>query len=165
MSFDGNYRAKLGPPGTAIRKRYCARLIAETDLAFADHRDIAMVLGEEAESDSENPQARFGAAAQRAFAAFPNLQRLASTIRSQHSVDSHGLGALMATRAGALLRVPDVAISGIVDRIGAGDAFAAGVLHGLLSGMGDADSLHFGLAAACLKHSVPGDFNLVVPMK
>ena len=40
-------------------------------------------------------------------------------------------------------------------------AFAAGVLHGLLSDMSDADSLHFGLAAACLKHSVPGDFNLV----
>lgn len=66
----------------------------------------------------------------------------------------------MATRDGALHFTPTHALHGIVDRIGAGDAFAAGVLHGILSGMADADSLHFGLAAACLKHSIPGDFNL-----
>ncbi len=46
-------------------------------------------------------------------------------------------------------------------RIGGGDAFAAGVLHGMRSGMADDVSLHFGLAAACLKHSIPGDFNRV----
>jgi sugar/nucleoside kinase (ribokinase family) len=51
-------------------------------------------------------------------------------------------------------------VTPIVDRIGAGDAFAAGVLHGLRTGMPDADGLRFGLAAACLKHSIPGDFNL-----
>ena len=51
-------------------------------------------------------------------------------------------------------------LSGIVDRIGAGDAFAAGVLHGLISGWDDAQCLRFGHAAGCLKHSVPGDFNL-----
>ena len=54
-----------------------------------------------------------------------------------------------------------VELGGIVDRIGGGDAFAAGVLHGVLTGMDDAASLAFGLAAACLKHYVPGDFNLV----
>jgi 2-dehydro-3-deoxygluconokinase len=48
----------------------------------------------------------------------------------------------------------------IVDRIGAGDAFAAGVLHGLRSGQPDAEALRFGLACACLKHAIPGDFNL-----
>jgi 2-dehydro-3-deoxygluconokinase len=53
------------------------------------------------------------------------------------------------------------AVGPIVDRIGAGDAFAAGVLHGLRRRLGDEETLHFGLAAACLKHSVPGDFNLV----
>ena len=48
-------------------------------------------------------------------------------------------------------------ITPIVDRVG-GDAFATGMRHGLYSGMNDADSLNFGLAAAGLKHSVPGDF-------
>jgi 2-dehydro-3-deoxygluconokinase len=47
----------------------------------------------------------------------------------------------------------------MVDRIGGGDAFAAGVLHGLISGMGAGDALAFGLAASILKHATPGDFN------
>jgi 2-dehydro-3-deoxygluconokinase len=49
-------------------------------------------------------------------------------------------------------------LSGVVDRIGAGDAFAAGVLHGLITGE---PPLAFGLAAGVLKHSVAGDFNRV----
>jgi Sugar kinases, ribokinase family len=48
-----------------------------------------------------------------------------------------------------------------VDRIGGGDAFAAGVLHGLVRGWEPERTIRFGLAAGCLKHSIPGDFNLV----
>ena len=55
---------------------------------------------------------------------------------------------------------PTYELAAIVDRIGTGDAFAAGVLHGEMTGMDAADGLHFGLGAACLKHSIPGDFNL-----
>jgi len=49
----------------------------------------------------------------------------------------------------------------IVDRIGSGDAFAAGVLHAVLAGCDDQAAVDFGLAAACLKHSIPGDFNRI----
>lgn len=163
VSFDGNFRAKLwaaweGDPAAILRA-----LIGEAALAFADHRDIAVVLGEEGGTGDDafiEPGARFAAAAARAFNAFPHLQRIATTVRTQHSVDDHGLSALMATRDGALHATPTRPLYGIVDRIGAGDAFAAGVLHGLLAGMHDDDSLAFGLAAACLKHSQPGDFHL-----
>jgi len=48
----------------------------------------------------------------------------------------------------------------IVDRVGTGDAFAAGVIFSLLKGRTDQQALHFGVAAACLKHSIYGDFNL-----
>jgi 2-dehydro-3-deoxygluconokinase len=51
-------------------------------------------------------------------------------------------------------------LSGIVDRIGGGDAFAAGVIHGIRRGWTDQASLDFGLAAGVLKHSTWGDFNL-----
>jgi 2-dehydro-3-deoxygluconokinase len=51
----------------------------------------------------------------------------------------------------------------IIDRIGSGDAFAAGVLHGIKTGLDDQAALDFGLAAACLKHSIAGDFNLAGP--
>jgi 2-dehydro-3-deoxygluconokinase len=160
VSFDGNFRPKLWAAWDGDPRRILRELIAEADLAFADHRDIAMLLGED-DSAANEPGARFAAAAARAFAAFPKLRRIASTVRTQHSVDDHSMSALMATRDGALHVAPTYPLHGIVDRIGAGDAFAAGVLHGLLEKMDDAESLHFGLAAACLKHSVPGDFNLV----
>jgi 2-dehydro-3-deoxygluconokinase len=46
----------------------------------------------------------------------------------------------------------------IVDRVGSGDAFAAGLIFGLSSDMDDAQGLEFATAAGCLKHSIPGDF-------
>lgn len=49
----------------------------------------------------------------------------------------------------------------IVDRVGTGDAFVAGLIYGILKGKTDPDALSFGVAAACLKHSISGDFNLV----
>lgn len=162
VSFDGNFRPKLwaawdGDPATILRP-----LLDGASIAFADHRDIDVVLGPDAGGgDAATHAQRFAAGAGRAFDAFPRLQRIACTVRRQDSVDHHALGALMATRNGELVRVEERGLPGIVDRIGGGDAFAAGVLHGLASGWDDADSLRFGHAAACLKHAVPGDFNLV----
>jgi len=49
----------------------------------------------------------------------------------------------------------------IVDRVGGGDSFAAGLIYGLISGMSDKDALEFAAAASCLKHTILGDFNLV----
>ena len=53
------------------------------------------------------------------------------------------------------------ALDGIVDRVGAGDAFTAGILHGRAADLADQDALELGVAAAALKHSIRGDFNLV----
>lgn len=162
VSFDGNFRPKLWAAWDADPATILRPLLGAASIAFADHRDIDVVLGPPASGDAAASHAqRFAAAAARAFEAFPRLQRIACTVRAQDSVDHHSLGALMATRNGALVRVDDRSLPGIVDRIGGGDAFAAGVLHGLASGWDDEASLRFGHAAACLKHSVPGDFNLV----
>jgi 2-dehydro-3-deoxygluconokinase len=49
----------------------------------------------------------------------------------------------------------------VVDRIGGGDAFTAGLIHGLLMGKAMERTIEFATAACCLKHTVPGDFNLV----
>lgn len=167
VSFDGNFRPKLWAAWDGDPAAILPPLLTGASIAFADHRDIDVVLGagddaHDAHDGHDGTHARrFAAAASRAFQAFPRLQRIACTTRTQDSVDHHALGALMATRGGELLRVEDRPLPGIVDRIGAGDAFAAGVLHGLASGWGDKDSLRFGHAAGCLKHAVPGDFNLV----
>ena len=158
VSFDGNFRAKLwaawGGDGPAVLRD----LLACADLAFVDDRDIALILGHK--SASTDPSERRREAAWAAFAAFPELKRIASTFRIQHTVEHHELSAVMFTRAGAELLAPGRSLIGIVDRIGAGDAFAAGLLHGLRMQMSDQAALDFAHAAACLKHAIPGDFNL-----
>lgn len=161
VCFDGNYRQKLWAAWQGSPQPVLHELLAQADIAFADHRDIAVVLGDDGEHAAASPADAIVAAARRAFAAFPQLQRIATTLRTQHSVDHHALGAIMVARNGEVSRADDYPMPAIVDRIGAGDAFAAGVLHGLIHGMPDADALGFGLAAACLKHSLPGDFSTV----
>lgn len=155
VSFDGNFRGKLWQAWDGDAAGILRQIFAEADLVFADHRDIAVVLGERVSSEGEQAVAE---AATRAFAAFPNLRWMACTLRTQHSVDRHTLSAVMVERDGTRRRAPDYALEGIVDRIGTGDAFAAGVLHGLVTEMTANERLHFGLGAACLKHSIPGDF-------
>lgn len=155
VSFDGNYRSKLWESWRDQAPAILRQLFEQADIVFGDDRDIGLVLGRRFEQVSAEERRVQAAAA--AFQAFPKLTRIASTTRVSHSVDEQDYGAVMFTRAGAH-HLPAVRLSGIVDRVGTGDAFAAGVIHGLLTGEGDEAALKFGLAAACLKHSVPGDF-------
>ena len=159
VSFDGNFRPKLWEAWNGDARAILRGLMQHADVLFASHRDIEVVLGRT--FDQATSQARFEAGSEAAFAAFPQLQRMAATLRVQHNVDHHALSAVHRLRNGEVHTTPVYELPGIVDRIGTGDAFAAGVLHGELTGMVPADGLHFGLAAACLKHSIPGDFNLV----
>jgi 2-dehydro-3-deoxygluconokinase len=110
--------------------------------------------------EGEDARTRKRLASAAAFTAFPRLQRIASTFRLAHQVDHHDLSAVMFTRDGRELHTRAEPLAGIVDRIGGGDAFAAGVLHGLRTGKTEQAALDFGLAGACLKHAIPGDFNL-----
>ncbi|HYD89824.1 MAG TPA: sugar kinase [Vitreimonas sp.] len=151
VSYDANFRAKLWEARGGDPTATLDALFAEADLAFAEARDLSLLTGHRIDSDE--------AAAKIAFERYPNLQRLASTARKVISADHHELSAVSFTRTGAT-RTRTHTITGIVDRIGGGDAFAAGVLHGLVSGAGEQAMLDFALAAACLKHYIPGDFNL-----
>jgi 2-dehydro-3-deoxygluconokinase len=155
VSFDGNFRSKLWESWRDQAPAILRQLFEQADIVFGDDRDIGLVLGQRFEqATAEERRARAAAAA---FQAFPKLTRIASTTRIQHSVDAQDYGAVMFTRAGQH-QLPAVSLSGIVDRVGTGDAFAAGVIHGFLVGENDEAALKFGLAAACLKHSIPGDF-------
>lgn len=164
VSFDCNYRAKLWEAWHGDPQKILREIVEQADLVFADDRALALVLENAATSgaapSATESGAKFRSAAELAFKAFPNLQRIACTVRVEHNVDRHDMSALLASRH-AFSTTRTYALEAIVDRIGTGDAFAAGLLHGLLTRMDDQNSLEFALAAACLKHSVPGDFNLV----
>src|SRR3546814_10249471 len=84
---------------------------------------------------------------------------MASTARHVVDADRHRLSARIDARDG-VAQTEEVALSGIVDRIGAGDAFAAGVLHALLLGEDIEHAAAAGLAHTCLQHSLPGDASL-----
>ena len=159
VSFDGNFRPKLWEAWGGDAPTILRGLMAEADLLFASHRDLQVVLG--LEFPQATPQERFAAGAAEAFRAFPHLRQMAATVRVQRSVDHHVISAITALRDGAVHTTAARDVSPIVDRIGTGDAFAAGVLHGGLAGLSAQAALDFGVAAACLKHSLPGDFNLV----
>ena len=154
VSFDGNFRARVWAGRLGEAPRVLREIIAHADLALIDHRDIALILGE-AFDDPE-------AAARAAFAALPALTRIASTGRAIHGPEDHDLTGRLFTRDGAH-QTETVRLKGIVDRVGAGDAFSAGLLHGLLAGLTDAEALDYGLACCALKHGVVGDFPLITP--
>lgn len=156
VSFDGNFRGKLWQRWGGDAAGLLKPLMDSADVLFANHRDIALVLGQDFEGLS--PQAAFRKAAAAAFEAFPRLQRFAATQRVSDGVQQQELGALMALRTGGLLEAAPYRLDDIVDRIGGGDAFAAGLLHGLHVGMDDQRALEFALASGAFKHTVPGDF-------
>jgi 2-dehydro-3-deoxygluconokinase len=160
VSFDSNYRAKLWERWRGDAHAILRGLVEQADLLFAEERDMALILGSDF---NEVPvRDRFRVAATETLSAFPRLQRIATTVRTQRSVDDHDLAAMLMSRDG-LRMTRTYSLGRIIDRIGSGDAFAAGVLHGIKTGLDDQAALDFGLAAACLKHSIAGDFNLAGP--
>jgi 2-dehydro-3-deoxygluconokinase len=152
-SFDANYRAQLWEAWNPDPAHTLRALVEQADLLFGNHRDISLLLDQPFSGDG--PERR-REAAEAAFAVFPNLKRIASTSRHIEHVDCHRIAARLDTRQHHY-QTEELEVAGIVDRIGAGDAFAAGVLHGLVEGAGEAQAVKDGLALAVLKHSQPGD--------
>lgn len=157
VSVDGNYRAKLWQRWNGGTSAIMRGLFEAADIAFADERDIGLVL---ADSYAGDRSEQFVAAGAAAFATFPKLRMLACTHRTQCSVDRHELSATLVTRERTFVS-RTYQLHGVIDRMGAGDAFAAGLLHAMHQSLDHGHALEFALAAAVLKHSIPGDFNLV----
>jgi 2-dehydro-3-deoxygluconokinase len=156
VSVDGNYRAKLWEAWDSNPHAVLNRLIGHADVLFGNHRDVSLLL--ERSFSGDGPDRR-REAAEAAFSAFPKLQVIASTARHVVDAESHRVSARVDMRD-CNFQTDEMLIAGIVDRIGAGDAFAAGVLHGLIeSGIAEATA-RAGLALTGLKHSLAGDASL-----
>lgn len=158
VSFDCNYRSKLWQAWGGDARSCLKQIMSHAELVFGDHRDIALILGHD--TGAAPAEERFANAARAAFAAFPRLRYMAATDRVTVNVDHHDMSGALVSRDAAW-KTESYALVPIVDRIGGGDAFAAGLIHGLVTGIDPGEALRLGVAAACLKHSIPGDFNLV----
>ncbi|MEQ5787245.1 sugar kinase [Erythrobacter sp. NFXS35] len=157
ISFDGNFRSALWERSKRDPRDAFTRMFAVADIIFANHKDAGLVLGRT--FSGEGPERRREAALA-LLDAFPGIAAVASTARHIEDAASHHVSARIDTRQGADQTDP-WCISGIVDRIGTGDAFAAGVLHRWMDDRTDlAGAVGSGLGLMALKHSTWGDASL-----
>src|SRR4051812_1167685 len=156
VSFDGNYRAQLWQAWDSDPKAVLGRLVGQADILFGNHRDISLLLGRAFSGEGEE---RRREAADAMFAHFPGLGMIASTARHVVDADTHRISARIDGRDGSA-QTGEVVVAGIIDRIGAGDAFAPGTPPGLRGGLDRDGIVKAGLALPCLKHSLAGDASL-----
>ena len=126
---------------------------------FANAHDLALMLERATPPFGAAGAEAFDGLARAALARFTTLNRIATTVRIERTADEQALYAVQVLREG-VFRSRTYALRDIVERIGSGDAFAAGTLHGALSGFDPQRAVEFAAAAACLKHSLAGDFSV-----
>ena len=160
-SLDLNYRRKLWSEAEA--QATLRPVMKNVNVVFANEEDLQTSLGFHVrgiavETGRVDPAA-YGDVISRVCELGPGL--VAITLRESSSASDNGWSAVLGgTELGGVLQGPRYDIR-IVDRIGAGDAFAAGMIYALLTGREPQDALRFAVAAGALKHTIPGDFNRV----
>jgi len=162
VSVDYNYRKNLWRWGRRAPE-VMRELVGYATVGIANEEDCQHALGIQAAADVESGKLEaehYRMLAERVLAEFPGLQRQVITLRESRSADVNGWSAVLHNRRD-FLQSRRYEITDIVDRVGGGDAFAGGLIYGLLVLADDAAVLEFATAASCLKHSVLGDYNRV----
>lgn len=161
VSCDYNYRKNLWRYGKKAPE-VMREIVRNVDVGIANEEDCQLALGIEGGVDAGKlPAEKYRVLCERVLEAFPNLRKQVVTLRESHSADHNGWSAVLHNRK-EFLTSRSYEIHDIVDRVGAGDSFAAGLIYGLISHPNDdGAALEFATAASCLKHSIPGDFNRV----
>jgi len=181
VSADLNFRKKLwkwreGVSAKDLARESMSQLLPYIDLVIGNEEDASDVLGIEAEGTSVeegqiNAQA-YEDVARAIVARFPNVSRVAITLRESISASHNNWGGMLFDTAtdrayfaplGADGSYAPYEIRAIVDRVGGGDSFGAGLIYALNSDdyATPDQAIAFAVAASCLKHSIKGDFNFV----
>lgn len=179
VSCDLNFRKKLWNwrPGTKPRdlaEETMRRLLPLVDVVIANEEDAEKVLGIHAagtdvESGMLNVEA-YREVAERIVGQFPNVSKVAITLRESISATHNNWGGMLYDAATGLAHFAPLDADGvytpyeirdIVDRVGGGDSFGAGLIFALITdGLQEpGTAIRFAVAASCLKHSILGDFN------
>ena len=160
VSFDLNYRKRLWEDHIPEEQALLSEIMEYTDICFGNIRDAALCLGYRQEEylDCDFSLCVSETAMQEMLENY-HLKCLVTGLRTSVSASDNLYSGIVCT--------PECFAKGreytvhIVDRVGTGDAFAAGFLHGYLSEMKEEDALNFGIAASAVKHTIPGDFNCI----
>ena len=160
ISFDLNYRAKLWTKDIDEKQKLIADMMQYVDICFGNARDAALVLGYKDENfdfingdysicvNEENMQK---------IIKKYNFKYLVSSLRESISASDNYYSAVVATKEDVY--IGKKFLVHITDRVGSGDAFAAGFIHGLITGKSKEEALNFAIASSAIKHTIPGDLN------
>jgi 2-dehydro-3-deoxygluconokinase len=177
VSMDLNYRRKLwrwdaAVEPTELARRTLVELLPAVDMVMGNAYDLAHAAEVEEPLPSNNGMHAVAAeaVARGVVRRFPQLRWVAVTLREGCSATHNRWGALLLRASdGATFVAPTskgvyepFEITSIVDRLGAGDAFAGALIHALLTPelKDPQTAIRFAVAASCLAHSIKGDFNL-----
>ncbi len=160
VSCDLNYRKKLWSKQKACQ--VMGELVKYVDVLISNEEDSKDVFGIEAQDTDINS----GVLSSKGYAdigrqlmdKFPNIKYVAFTLRESISASRNGWSAILVD--GKEVHTSKKYMIDIVDRVGGGDSFGAGLIYGFMHGMSMQDTIEFAVAASCLKHSVEGDFNI-----
>ncbi len=159
-SFDLNYRAKLWnvSGGHARAQAVLARIVGLVDVLVGNEEDLQLGLGfagPEAAAKSKLDPSAFIGMIDRVVAKFPQIKVVATTLREVHSTNRHAWSAV-AWINGQTCQAPTCELD-VLDRVGGGDGFAAGLFYGLLAGEPPAEAVKLGWAHGALVTTFPGD--------
>ena len=162
VSIDLNFRKKLWKYGKTAPE-VMRELTKYADVVIANEEDIQKCLGIEAKVDVTS--GKLDTDVYRELTAevkkqFPNVQVVAVTLRESHSADFNGWSAALSGKTGFYVS-RHYEMHDIIDRVGGGDSFAAGIIYALSTSKDDEQyAINFAVASSCLKHSIDGDLNL-----
>ena len=160
VSCDLNYRKKLW--STSEAQKVMKPLMQYVDICIGNEEDAQNCLG--FKPDSDVTKGKTDASGYKDI--FKKMQKefgfkyVATTLRESYSASHNGWKALLFDGEN-FYESKHYDILPIVDRVGAGDSFSAGLIHGLLAYKDPQKALEFATAASALKHTIPGDFNRV----
>ena len=159
VSVDLNFRKKLWTKEKA--QSVMKPLMKYVDVCIGNEEDAEQCLGFKPQADIANGQTD-AAGYKQIFMQMVQefgFKYVASTLRESFSASHNGWKAMIYDGK-EFYESRRYDIQPIVDRVGSGDSFSGGIIHGLLSQMSLADTLEFAVAASAIKHTIPGDFNL-----
>lgn len=164
VSCDLNFRKNLWKYGKKAGE-VMPGLVAGTDIILGNEEDAEMVLGIKPEgvniTGGHVDAAAYQSVSQQIMTKFPRCKKVITTLRGSVNANHNSWSGVL-WDGGKLYESPTYQITHIVDRVGGGDSFMAGLIYGLLTYKNDDQkALNFAVAASCLKHTIYGDYNQV----
>jgi 2-dehydro-3-deoxygluconokinase len=163
-SFDLNYRAKLwAVAGNTAPQDVLGRIVEHVDCIIGNEEDLQMGLGLKGPDVTKKHESKLDPEAffeiiDQAREKFPHVKLVATTLREVHSTNRHDWAAVL-WLDGKRYVSPTMTLD-VVDRIGGGDGFAAGLIYGLLAGRAPEEALRLGWAHGALLTTFPGDVTM-----